>query len=106
MDERPRPQHEGARAEPEFILPDRTDRRSVRGRSRIWVSIDTRSDHRAYSAKPGTLAIIMAVLVLGILSVATLFVLLGAFLIWVAAAALVAALILSGLLRGYFRRLP
>lgn len=110
MDERPthRPEETGPekpRAEPEIIPPDRHSRHSGRNDAPIWMSFGRNRFDRLYIAKPGPLTVILALLVLGLVVLATLVVLLGAFLVWLPVTLLVVtALILSGIVRGYFRR--
>jgi hypothetical protein len=110
MDERPthRPGESGPEkpgVEPEIIPPDRNFRPSGRRDARIWISFGRNRFDRLYITKPGPLIVILASLVLGLVVLATLVVLLGAFLIWLPVTLLVAAaLILSGIVRGYFRR--
>jgi hypothetical protein len=59
-----------------------------------------------YFAKPGPLTAIVAAIVLGAISVITLVIVVGVFLIWIPViGVIVAALVLSSLLRGYSRRL-
>src|SRR5258708_16714697 len=104
-DKRPTHRPEGSGREPEIIPPDRKDHRSGRGDGRIWVSFGQNRFERIYIAKPGPLTVILASLLLGLVVLTILVVLLGAFLVWLPATILVvAALILSGIVRGYFRR--
>lgn len=105
----PMPDEEEPRREPEIIPPDRRRGRSARDRSGIWASIDggsaRRSSSRIYLVRPGPLAMLLAVLALAALAALTLVVLIGVFLVWVPALVLLAAAImLSGLVRGRFRR--
>lgn len=106
IDRRPIPEPEAPRAEPEIIPPDRARGRRTSEEARIWVSVAGRSGRRVYFAKPGPLAMILTLLLLGIIAAAAAIILLGAFLIWVPVVVVLAiALVLSGLVRGYFRRL-
>ena len=104
----PMPDEEEPRREPEIIPPDRNPERAARDSSGIWVSIDGsngRRSSRIYLAKPSPLAMILAVVVLAALVALILVVLIGVFVIWVPALVLLAAaFMLSGLVRGYFRR--
>jgi hypothetical protein len=92
---------------PEIIPPGRAHERSARGGSGIWISIRTKGRGRAgYVATPGPFAIILALVALGILLTIVLLFLLGALLIWVPVFSLfLAALLLGGIVRGYFPRL-
>jgi len=103
MGERPKPQGEEPRSEPEIIPPGHAER----GTPRMRVFVDTRSTERIYVAKPGPLAIILVILVTGLLSTLMLVLVLGAFLIWLPAVVLFAtAALVAGLLRVYFQRAP
>jgi hypothetical protein len=91
----------------EIIPPDRTDARPTHSISGIWISAKTPgSKGFAYSATPGPLVIILALLALGILLAVTLLFLLGTLLIWIVVFGIfLAALLLAGLVRENFRRL-
>jgi hypothetical protein len=103
MGERPKPQGEEPRSEPEIIPPGHAER----GTPRMRVFVDTRSTERIYVAKPGPLGIILVILITGLLSTLMLVLVLGAFLIVLPAVVLfVAAAIVAGLLRDYFQRAP
>jgi hypothetical protein len=113
MDERPTYRPDQTGPEPEIIPPDRpdrgrygaTDRGRDRGESRIWVSLGQNRFDRVYIARPGPFAMILAALVLGLAGLAVVVVLLGAVLLWLPITVLVVAgLVLSSVLRGYFRR--
>ena len=101
------PERDGPVSDQEIIPSDRAHARSLRGRSSIGISVNAKGSGRfAYVATPGPFAIILALLVLGILLAVILLFLLGALLIWIPIlVVLVAALLLSGLFRGYFRQL-
>lgn len=97
---------EQPRAEPEIIPPDRTRpfQRAERGGSRVFVG--TRGFQRLYVAKPGPFAIVVALLMLGIAAVALAVFLLGAFLLALPLAGVLAlVVIVLGLARGSARRL-
>jgi hypothetical protein len=105
MDERLMPREEKARAEPEIIPPDRDDRQSRPGTARIRLFVAGDGTHRIYVARLGPPGIPLLALMIGILFAIMLVVVLGAFLIWIPlVGVLVAAAIVSGLLRGHFRR--
>jgi hypothetical protein len=91
----------------EIIPPHRTHARSPHSRSGIWISAKTPgSGGFAYSATPGPLAIILALLALGILLAVILLFLLGTLLIGIVVFGVcLAALLLAGFVRGNFRRL-
>ena len=100
------PQGEEPRSKPEIIPPDHAER-SARGTSRMRIFVDTHDTERVYSAKLGPLGIILAALTTGLLLAVMLILLLGAFLIWIPVVGLlVAAAIISRLLRAYFQRTP
>jgi hypothetical protein len=97
-------------SEPEIIPPDRSSRpgadRARRGRSKLWASVDGQDNGRIYIAKPGSLGMILAAVGIGAVLGMTLLALLGAFLFTLPViGAIVAALILSSLIRRYFRAL-
>jgi hypothetical protein len=106
MGQRATSKGDGPGTDAEVIPPDRTDKRAARGKSGIWIFVERRGEgHHAYVA-PGPFAVILALLVFGILLTAALLFLLGTLLIWIPVlGVLVAVLLLSSLLRGYFRRL-
>jgi hypothetical protein len=98
------------RSEPEIIPPDRASRPERKGfrraNSNLWASVETPDGARVYLAKPGPLGMILAAVAVGVVLGATLLALLGAFLISLPViGAVVAALILSTLIRRYFRAL-
>jgi hypothetical protein len=74
-DERPNPQGEEPRSEPEIIPPGRAPRATWR------VRIDTDTE-RVYGAKVRPLSTILVVLIVGLLSALMLVLLLGALLVW------------------------
>ena len=91
MSKPPKSQGEEPRSEPEIIPPGHAER----GSARVHVHI----------VKPGPLATILLILIVGLLSALLLVLLLGALLIWLPAVVLlVTAAIVAGLLRVYFRR--
>ena len=100
-------QGEKPRSEPEIIPPDRAERRMAPGTPRTRVFIDAQGTERVYVAKLGPLGIILAVLTTGILSAVMLILLFATFLIWVPLVVfIIAGVIISGLMRTYFRRTP
>jgi hypothetical protein len=100
------PERVEPRAEPEIVSPNRRFGRSADGASGIRILVMGRNGRRTYFAKPGPPTVIIAAIVLGALSVITLVIVLGVFLISIPViGVLVAALVLSSLLRGYSRRL-
>jgi hypothetical protein len=105
MPEKRPPERGEPRGELEIILPNRSFRRSGGAPSGIRIFVAGRSGGRAYFTKPGPLAIIIAAVVLGALFITTLVIVLGVFLIWIPmVGVLLAALIISGLLRRDPRR--
>jgi hypothetical protein len=91
------PQGEKPRSEPEIIPPDHAGRRTAQGTPRT----------RVYVARLGPLGIILAVLTTGVLSAVMLILLFATFLIWVPLVVfIIAGVIISGLMRTYFRRTP
>ena len=101
------PQGKKPRSEPEIIPPDHAERRTAQGRPQTRVFIDAHGTERVYVAKLGPLGIILAVLTTGILSAVMLILLFATFLIWVPLVVfIIAGVIISGLLRTYFRRAP
>jgi len=105
MDKRPMPLPEGPGVEPEIIPPGQDGPRPRSNDGRVWLSLGQNRFERIYIAKPGPLTVILAFLVLGLVALTIFVVLLGAFLVWLPVTLLVvAALILSGIVRGYFRR--
>jgi hypothetical protein len=107
MGQRPKPQAEEPRSEPEIIPPDRGGRGSAHASSRARVFVDTHRTERIYVATPGPLGIILVALTAGILLTVLFILLLGAFLIWVPLVIFfVAGAIVSGILRRKFRRTP
>jgi hypothetical protein len=105
MDQRPISEDDGLGTDVEIIPSDRANNGAARGRSAIWISVNTRGDgHHAYVAT-GPFSIILALLALGILLTAAFLFLLGALLIWIPVlGVIVAVLFLSSLFRGYFQR--
>jgi hypothetical protein len=94
------------RREPEIIAPDGTSGEHSRGGSRIWVSIEEGGRRRIHVAQPGLFATVLLVLLFGVVVAEMLALFLGAFLILIPTTiAIVFALIIVGLLRGYFNRL-
>jgi hypothetical protein len=99
------PDREDPRDEPEIIFPNRRFGRFAKGPCGVRILVAGGRGQRIYSAKPGPLAALIAAIVLGALSVTALMIVLGIFLIWIPViGVLAAALVVSGLLRGYSRR--
>ena len=95
---------ERPRAEPEIIPPSRGGGRE--GASGIWISVDGNGNERIYVARPGPFSVILALLFTGIVIAAVVLVLLGVVLFWIPVAIfIIAALLLSGTIRYYWRRL-
>lgn len=106
MNEDTTPRPEVPRSEPEIIPPDHAGGRRTQGQSRVWISIDRGDGKRTYVKQPGPFAIVIAIV--GLILVVTLVVMLvlGALLIWVPVAAVIAVgAIVVTFLKGYFRRL-
>ena len=102
VDQRPKPQGEKPRSEPEIILPGEALKSS-----RMRTFGHFHDAQRIYIAKIGPFGIILVVLTIGILFVITLMLLWGAFLIFIPVAGLlVTAAFVSGVLRSYFQRIP
>jgi hypothetical protein len=99
------PEGERPRAEPEIIPPARDDRQSRSRAAGIRVFLDGGGVRHIYVARLGPLGTVALALTVGILFAITLILVLGAFLIWIPLIGLlVAAAIISGLLRAYFRQ--
>jgi hypothetical protein len=104
MYERRLPAGEKPRSEPEIIPPNRSDRQSRSGAAGIRVFFDGSGVRHVYVARLGPLGMVVLALMIGILLATTLVLVLGAFLIWIPLVGLlVAAAIISSLLRAYFR---
>jgi hypothetical protein len=98
------PVAERPRSEPEIIPPDRADRQS-RSRAGIRVFLGSGGVRHIYVARLGPLGMVGLALMVGVLLAITLVLVLGAFLIWIPLVGLlVAAAIISSLLRAYFRQ--
>jgi hypothetical protein len=105
MNERRVPAGEKPRAEPEIIPPDRGDRQLRSGAAGIRVFLSGGGGRYIYVARLGPLGMVVLALMIGILFAITLVLVLGAFLIWIPLVGLlVAAAIVSSLLRAYFRQ--
>jgi|SRR6266481_7219414 len=105
MDERPTPPGEKPRAEPEIIPPGGDDRESESSAVHIRVFVDGGGIRNIHVSRLGPLGILVLALMIGILLAIMLVLVLGAFLIWIPLVVLVvAAAIISGLLRAYFRQ--
>src|ERR1700731_1818695 len=96
------PPTEEHRCEPEIIPPGRAARRERE--STLWVREVERSSHRIYVTKIGRFGLLPYFLLGGIILIALLIFVLGAFLILIPVAGVVlAGAIIAGLLRGYPR---
>jgi hypothetical protein len=103
MNERRTPAGEKPRAEPEIIPPDRGDRRLRSDAARIRVYLG--GDRHIYAARLGPLGMVVLALMIGIPFAIALVLVIGAFLIWIPLVGLlVAATLISSLLRAHFRR--
>ncbi len=92
-----KPPAETPRSEPEIIPPGHIDERSARA-ARAYFQVH--GTHHVYVGKLGSRGIILLALVIAFLTAVILIVLLGAVLIWIpVVAVLVAAGVVSGLLR-------
>lgn len=95
---------EQPRSEPEIIPPGRSDGWQ-RGRPRPYLHTGE-GIHRIYVTRLGPFSTFLLVAAIGIAAALLFIILLGAFLLWIPIIGLVLAIaIISGLLRGYFRRL-
>ena len=102
---RPGPAGERPGAEPEIIPPGQPDPRRPENRSRVFMSFDDGRGHRMVFGKPSPWVMALGLLGLGLAVVATAIVLLGLFLLWLpVAGVLVAAFVVTALLRGNARR--
>jgi hypothetical protein len=105
MNERRIPVSERPRAEPEIIPPDGGDRQSRSSAAGMRVFLDGGGVRHIYVARLGPLGMVVLALMIGILSAIALVLVLGVFLIWIPLVGLlVAAAIVSSLLRAYFRQ--
>jgi hypothetical protein len=105
MNERRIPVGERPRSEPEIIPPDGGDRQSRSSAAGIRVFLDGGGIRHIYVARLGPLGMVLLALMIGILLAITLILVLGAFLIWIPLVGLlVAAAIISSLLRSHFRQ--
>ena len=100
--------NDNLRPEPEIIPPDRAGAPGPppRGRSGVWISINTADGRTTYAKAPSPFTVVMAVVGLILVAAVVLMLVLGALLIWVPVVAVIAAgFIVVSFLRGYFRRL-
>jgi hypothetical protein len=96
------PPDEEHRSEPEIIPPRRTH--GGERESTFWAREVERGSHRIYVTKIGRFGLLPFFLLGGIISIALLIFVMGAFLILIPVAGVVlAAAIIAGLLRGYPR---
>jgi hypothetical protein len=98
------------RSEPEILPPEQSSRpdsnRFRRNDSKLWASVESPEGARVYIAKPGPLGMILGAVGVGAVLGMTLLALIGALLFSLpVVGAIVAALILSSLIRRYFRAL-
>jgi hypothetical protein len=94
-----------SRADQEIIPPARNDRQSQSGTARIRVFADGDGVRQVYVARLGPWGVLLLALAIGILFAVILVLVVGAFLIWIPfVGLLIVTVIISGLLRGYFRR--
>jgi hypothetical protein len=99
-DQRPVP--ERPRSEPEIIPPGEADARSRWGSARAWTSAGSQ---RVYVARVGPFGFAMAALAIAIIAAIIFLLLLGAFVIVIPLAGLLlAAAVVTSMLRGSFRR--
>lgn len=97
------PTDEEHRSEPEIIPPGRAGGSDPE--STFWMRDVERGSHRVYVTKIGRFSLLPFFLLGGIILIALLIFVLGAFLIMIPVAGVVlAAAIVAGLLRGYPRR--
>jgi hypothetical protein len=102
VDQRPKPQDEKPRSEPEIILPGEALKSS-----RMRTFGHFRGAQRIYIAKIGPFSVILVALTIGILLAVLLVFLLGALLFFIPLVGLlVAAAIISGVFRSSFHRVP
>ena len=102
MIDRRLPSDEEHRSEPEILPPGRVDGREPAGA--FWVREVERGSQRLYVTKIGRFGLLPFFLLGGIILIALLIFVLGAFLILIPVAGVViAAAIIAGLLRGYPR---
>jgi len=105
MDERPIPPGKKPRAEPEIIPPGADDRQSELSAGHIRVFVDGGGIRHIHVSRLGPLGILVLALMIGVLLAMILILVLGVFLIWIPLVGLmVAAAIISGLSRAYFRQ--
>ena len=96
---------ERPRAEPEIIPPDRIHDDDMRRAARLWSFGDRGGYQRVYVGRLGPFGIFLLALAGATLAILLLVFLVGAFLIWIPIVGLlVAAAILSSLLRRFFHR--
>jgi len=106
MGERSASAPERPSSEPEILPPDHGGRWSARRGSGIWIAVDTPDGRRTAFAQPGPLSVFVGALVLCVIAALVFLFLLGALLIWIPVlVAVIAILLLSGLMRGPFRRI-
>jgi hypothetical protein len=103
--EPPFSQSEQPRSEPEIIPPGQPNDPWARGRGRMWSFTGASGSQRIYLTRLGPFSTFLLVAAFGLVAALLLIVLLGAFLIWIPILGLlIAAGIISALLRGYWRR--
>jgi hypothetical protein len=96
---------ERPRAEPEIIPPDRIAEDELRRAARIHMDDGAGGFQRIYIARIGPFGTILLALASGAIAILLLALLVGAFLIWIPIVGLlVAAAVISTLLRNFFQR--
>jgi ABC-type transport system involved in cytochrome bd biosynthesis fused ATPase/permease subunit len=99
MEQRP----DKPRSEPEIIPPGEADARPRRGDARIWSSVDGRQ--RIYVARLGPFGFAMVALAVAVIAALVFLLVLGAFVIFIPLVGLLlAAVVITSMLRGSFRR--
>ena len=102
MDQEPTPKRDNPRQEPEIIPPDRAGARPPQGRSHVWISVNGRP---IGGKAPGPVGILLAAVAVIFVLALVLMLVLGALLIWIpVVAVIVAAALVVGFVKGYFRR--
>ena len=101
MDQRPVPGPDQPGSEPEIILPGESAARSRRVDGRMWSS----GTQRIYVARMGPFGFAMVALAIAVIAALVFLLVLGAFVILIPLAGLVlAAVVITSMLRGSFRR--
>jgi hypothetical protein len=104
-DQTPTPHVEQPRSEPEIIPPGESEHPWLWARRRTWHFTDGHGTQRLYFARLGPFSTFLLAAAIALVAALLLIVFLGAFLIWIPILAfLIAAAMVSGLLRGFLRR--